>query len=46
MVGAAWLSLTVAFEFGFGRAVAKQSWEELLADYNVSQGRTWPFVLA
>lgn len=46
VVGAAWLSLTVAFEFGFGRAVAKQSWEELLADYNVAGGRTWPFVLA
>jgi hypothetical protein len=24
-----WLALTVVFEFGFGRAVAKQSWEEL-----------------
>jgi hypothetical protein len=46
VVGAEWLSLTVAFEFGFGRAVAKQSWEELLADYNVARGRTWPFVLA
>jgi len=45
-VGAQWLALTVAFEFGFGRLVAKQSWEELLADYNVTEGRTWPFVLA
>ncbi len=45
-IGAAWLSLTVAFEFGFGRAVAKQSWEQLTADYNIARGRTWPFVLA
>jgi hypothetical protein len=45
-VGAQWLALTVAFEFGFGRLVAKQSWEELLADYDVAEGRTWPFVLA
>ena len=45
-IGAAWLAMTVAFEFGFGRLVAKQSWEELLADYDVREGRTWPFVLA
>jgi hypothetical protein len=45
-VGFEWLVLTVAFEFGFGRLVAKQSWDELLADYDVRAGRTWPFVLA
>jgi hypothetical protein len=45
-VGAQWLALTVAFEFGFGRLVARQSWDELLADYDVRAGRTWPFVLA
>ena len=45
-VGAGWLALTVAFEFGFGRLVAKQSWEELLSDYDVAEGRTWPLVLA
>jgi hypothetical protein len=45
-VGGQWLALTVAFEFGFGRLVAKQSWAELLADYDVAAGRTWPFVLA
>lgn len=44
--GTAWLALTVAFEFGFGRLVAKQSWEDLTRDYNVAEGRTWPFVLA
>jgi hypothetical protein len=45
-IGAWWFALTVAFEFGFGRAVAKQSWEELFADYNLADGRTWPLVLA
>jgi hypothetical protein len=46
MVGASWLMMTVGFEFGFGRLVARQSWDELLADYDVARGRTWPFVLA
>lgn len=45
-VGIVWLAATVAFEFGFGRAVAKQSWEELLSDYDLRHGRTWPLVLA
>jgi hypothetical protein len=45
-IGGAWLGLTVAFEFGFGRAVAKLSWDELLADYDLRKGRTWPLVLA
>jgi hypothetical protein len=45
-IGGIWLGLTILFEFGFGRAVAKQSWRELLADYDVVHGRTWPFVLA
>ena len=45
-IGGAWLCMTVAFEFGFGRLVAKASWEELLADYNLASGRLWPLVLA
>ena len=45
-IGGMWLALTVAFEFGFGRAVAKQSWDELLADYDLAHGRIWPLVLA
>jgi hypothetical protein len=45
-IGLAWLVLTVGFEFGFGRLVAKQSWDELLADYDLPHGRTWPLVLA
>ena len=45
-IGAVWLGLTVAFEFGFGRLVAKKPWRELTADYNVARGRLWPLVLA
>jgi hypothetical protein len=45
-VGTAWVALTVAFEFSFGRLVARQSWEELLRDYDLAHGRTWPLVLA
>lgn len=45
-VGAAWLALTVGFEFSFGRLVARQSWEDLLRDYDLAHGRTWPLVLA
>ena len=45
-VGAVWLGLTIVFEFGFGRAVDGKSWSELLADYDVSEGRVWPLVLA
>ncbi len=45
-IGGSWLAMTVAFEFGFGRTVAKQSWKELLDDYDLAEGRTWPLVLA
>jgi hypothetical protein len=40
-----WLALTVLFEFSFGRLVAKKRWTDLLADYNLLRGRTWPMVL-
>ena len=43
-VGATWLGLTVAFEFGFGRLVAHKPWAELLADYNLAKGRLWGLV--
>ncbi len=45
-IGGCWLALTVAFEFTFGRRVAKLSWQELFADYDLTAGRTWPLVLA
>ncbi len=44
-VGAAWVVLTVAFEFSFGRWVAGHTWRRLLADYNLLAGRVWVLVL-
>ena len=44
-VGLSWVGLTVAFEFGFGRSVANQSWRTLVADYDMARGRLWPLVL-
>lgn len=45
IVGLIWLGLTVVFEFGFGHYVAGNSWEKLLADYNIVAGRIWIIVL-
>jgi len=45
-VGAGWLALTVAFEFGFGHYVARTSWDELLADYDLRRGRVWLLALS
>jgi hypothetical protein len=43
-VGALWVALTLAFEFLVGHYVFQNSWEKLLADYNISQGRIWVLV--
>ena len=43
-VGALWLLLTVAFEFGLGLATGA-SWDTMLADYNILSGRLWPLIL-
>ena len=40
----AWLALTLAFDFGFGRARGKP-WAELLMDCDVLKGRIWVLVL-
>ena len=45
-IGSAWLVMTVLFEFGFGHYVAGHSWTNLLADYNLMEGRLWPLFLA
>lgn len=44
-VGLLWLTLTVAFEFIFGRVVAQKSWQELLRAYRFENGDIWPLVL-
>jgi hypothetical protein len=38
LVGGAWSALTVLFEFGFGRGVARESWTTLLQQYDVRRG--------
>lgn len=44
-VGLLWVALTVAFEFLFGRLVARKSWRELLRPYRFEGGDIWPIVL-
>jgi len=45
LIGVLWLILTVIFEFCFGHYVEGQSWDMLLANYNVLNGRIWVLVL-
>lgn len=44
-LGFFWLCLTLAFEFGFGRLVRKETWAELLEAYAFKDGNIWPLVL-
>ena len=44
-IGAAWVALTIVFEFGFGHYVDGDSWSELLENYNVAEGNLWILVL-
>jgi hypothetical protein len=44
-IGFAWLVATVVFEFGFGHYVAGHSWQRLLADYKLLEGRVWSLFL-
>jgi hypothetical protein len=43
-VGVAWLGLTLAFEFGLGKARGMSA-GQMLADYDVRRGRLWPLAL-
>ena len=43
-VGLFWLGLTLAFEFLAGHYLFGDSWERLLAEYDVSKGRLWVLV--
>jgi lysylphosphatidylglycerol synthetase-like protein (DUF2156 family) len=44
-IGASWALMTVAFEFGLGHYVEGKSWATLTADYDLTDGRVWVFVL-
>jgi hypothetical protein len=43
LAGLLWLVLTLVFEFGFGRWRGN-SWDYLLADYNLAKGRLWVLI--
>ena len=45
VIGTVWVALTVAFKFLAGHYVFGNSWERLIADYNVFRGRLWILVL-
>ena len=45
LIGAFWLILTILFEFVFGHYVIGNSWNTLLADYDILKGRVWSLVL-
>ena len=40
-----WIGLTILFEFFFGHYVLGNSWEVLIADYRIWQGRLWLLIL-
>lgn len=44
MIGTVWTVLTLAFEFLGGHYIFGNSWEKILADYNVFNGRAWVLV--
>ena len=41
LIGLIWLGLTILFEFGFGHYIMGNSWQKLLHDYNIAEGRVW-----
>jgi hypothetical protein len=43
-VGAIWLLLTLAFEFGLGFFVSGLTWRQMLGEYNLAAGRLWILV--
>jgi hypothetical protein len=43
-IGAAWMMLTIAFEFGLGRFVAGESWTALLEQYDITRGKVWVLI--
>ena len=45
-VGGMWTGLTLAFEFGFGHWVGRQSWAELTGAYDMTSGDLWVLVPA
>jgi hypothetical protein len=45
LLGGFWVALTLAFEFLAGHYLFGNSWEKLVADYNLFRGRVWLLVV-
>ncbi len=45
LIGALWLIMTICFEFLAGHFIFGNTWEKLIADYNILKGRIWGLVL-
>jgi hypothetical protein len=45
IIGTIWLLATIFFEFLAGHYAFGNSWDKLLADYNILRGRIWSLVL-
>ena len=45
LIGGFWVLLTILFEFLFGHYVVGNTWEKLIADYNILNGRLWGLFL-
>ena len=44
MMGTIWAIMTICFEFLAGHYAFGNSWEHLIADYNILKGRIWMFI--
>lgn len=45
-IGVSWCALTIGFETFMGLVLLKQSWDVVLANYDLAAGKLWPIVLA
>ena len=45
LIGVIWVVSTILFEFIAGHFIFGNSWDHLIADYNILNGRIWSLVL-
>lgn len=43
-IGLIWMLMTISFEFIAGHYLFGNSWEKLISDYNLLNGRIWIFI--
>lgn len=44
LMGSIWVIMTICFEFLAGHYAFGNSWDHLIADYNILKGRIWMFI--